>query len=609
MVDHVRADQNSREPVARTGAPGVLPMGPDSARARQRSDRQLHSIVDNMPGFVFRRVMAPDGTVTYPYLSRRMQEWRGGGPTKDGSRRRLLRDYLHPEDRHLFLDAMALSARDLSSFEVAVRFGTAKDRPKWLRIVSYPRKLASGSVQWDCVALDIAEAKAREAHLSYHDTLTGLPNRALFVNWLDHALSRSENLEARAFVIALELTSLADIRESSGFEVGDACIRETARRLEAAVQFADTIAYTGGGGFLLASIQVNRKNDFTAPLRAIKRQFETRFELDGQDYPLSVSMGISVVPGDGDDAETLVGKATTALNKAKEDASWPSQFYDPEMTERAVLRLGIDSELRRALEKQELRLFYQPQYDSQTLQIVGIEALIRWQHPVRGLVLPGEFIPGAEETGLIVPLGEFALREACRQVGDWQRRGVTDVPVSVNLSGVQLRQDDLAARILGILSETGLAAGQLKLELTESTIVDNAEAAARVMRQLAEAGVDFSVDDFGIEHSALSHLSRLPIKSLKIDHSFVSRMTSCRVHAALVQAIVSMTHSMGMSVVAEGVETQAQLTYLQAFQCDVLQGFLLARPMPAKNLQSLFKRQAVKQAKVAAAAESLPPQH
>jgi EAL domain-containing protein (putative c-di-GMP-specific phosphodiesterase class I) len=270
------------------------------------------------------------------------------------------------------------------------------------------------------------------------------------------------------------------------------------------------------------------------------------------------------------------------------------------MTERAVRRLVIDSELHRAIENQELILFYQPQYDAQTLQVAGIEALARWQHPVRGLVLPGEFIPMAEETGLIVPLGEFALREACRQARDWQSRGVTDVPVSVNLSGVQLRQNDLADRVLAILAEAGLAASQLKLELTESTIVDNAEAAARIMTQLAEAGVCFTVDDFGIEHSALSHLSRLPINALKIDHSFVSHMTTSRVHAALVQAIISMTHSMGMSVVAEGVETQAQLTYLRAYQCDVLQGFLLGRPMPAKKLEALLRRQSSKLSKAVA---------
>jgi diguanylate cyclase (GGDEF)-like protein len=544
--------------------------------------------------------MAPDGTVSYPYLSPKMRKWRGISPAKEGPGAKLFREYLHPEDRQLFVDAMALSARELSSFEVAVRFGTAKGAEKWLRIVSYPRELANGSIQWDCIALDIAEAKAWEAHLAYHDSLTGLPKRALFVNWLNHALSRSEHLESPAYVIALELTSLASIRESSGFDVGDACIRETARRLQRAVQFADTIAYTGGGGFLLVSIQVDKKHDFTAPLRAIKRQFEARFDVAGQAFPLSIAMGISVVPDDGGQTETLIGSATTALNKAKENPTWPYQFYNPEMTERAVRRLVIDSELHRAIENQELILFYQPQYDAQTLQVAGIEALARWQHPVRGLVLPGEFIPMAEETGLIVPLGEFALREACRQARDWQSRGVTDVPVSVNLSGVQLRQNDLADRVLAILAEAGLAASQLKLELTESTIVDNAEAAARIMTQLAEAGVCFTVDDFGIEHSALSHLSRLPINALKIDHSFVSHMTTSRVHAALVQAIISMTHSMGMSVVAEGVETQAQLTYLRAYQCDVLQGFLLGRPMPAKKLEALLRRQSSKLSKAVA---------
>ena len=553
-----------------------------------------------MPGFVFRRVVAPDGTVAYPYLSPKMRHWRGIRPAKDGPGTKMFSEYLHPEDRQLFLDAMALSALELSSFEVAVRFGTAKGQKKWLRIVSYPRKLANGSTQWDCIALDISEAKAWEAHLSHHDPLTGLPNRTLFVNWLNHALSRSEHLEAPAFVIALELTSLANIRESSGFDVGDACIREAVRRLQRAVQFADTIAYTGGGGFLVVLIQVDKKNDFTAPLRAIKRQFEARFDVGGQDFPLSIAMGISVAPGDGDQAETLIGNATTALNKAKDNPTWPYQFYNSEMTERAVLRLGIDSELRRAIENRELILFYQPQYDSQTLQIVGIEALVRWQHPVRGVVLPGEFITGAEETGLIVPLGEFVLREACRQARDWQNRGVTDVPVSVNLSGVQLRQNDLSGRVLAILSETGLAASRLKLELTESTIVHNAEEAARAMTRLAEAGVCFSVDDFGIEHSALSHLSRLPITTLKIDHSFVSQMTACRVHAALVQAIISMTHAMGMSVVAEGVETQAQLTYLQAYQCDVLQGFLLGRPTPAMKFEALLRRQSLKQGKAVA---------
>lgn len=600
MVANMHENQQSGKSARRDGSRGAVAASPKSEQPRRISDRQIHSIIDNMPGFVFRRVMAPDGTLSYPYLSPKIRKWCDIDPAKEGPHTKLFREYLHPADRQPFVDAMARSAQELSSIEVDVRFGTAKNQPNWLRIVSYPRKLANGGIQWDCIALDISEAKAREEQLSYYDSLTGLPNRAFFVNWLNHALSRSKQLKSPAYVIALEITSLANIRESSGFHVGDACIREAARRLQAAMQFADTIAYTGGGGFLIALIQEDKTDDFTAPLRAIGRHFEAYFVHACQDFPLRISMGISVVPGDGDQAETLVGHATTALNKAKNDASWPYQFYNSKMTERAVLRMGIDSELRSAIENQELMLFYQPQYDSQTLQIVGTEALIRWQHPVRGLVLPGELISVAEETGLIVPIGEFALREACNQARDWQRRGVTAVPISVNLSGVQLRQSNLPERIFAILSETGLAPSSLMLELTESTIVNNADVAARTMTHLANAGIGFSVDDFGIEHSALSHLSRLPINALKIDYSFISQMTTCRVHAALVQAIITMTHSMGMSVVAEGVETQAQLTYLQAYQCDVLQGFLLGRPLPARKLEALLKRQSLKQGRTIA---------
>jgi EAL domain-containing protein (putative c-di-GMP-specific phosphodiesterase class I) len=261
------------------------------------------------------------------------------------------------------------------------------------------------------------------------------------------------------------------------------------------------------------------------------------------------------------------------------------------MTETAVRRLSVESELRKAIGNNELLLHYQPQYNTQTLEVTGSEALIRWHHPVRGLIPPGEFIWVAEETGMIVRLGEFALRQACTQARDWQCRGVTDVPVSVNLSGWQLTEADLGASILNILSETGLAPECLKLELTESTILRDFETVTRTMRQLADAGVRFAVDDFGIEHSALSHLSRLPIETLKIDYSFISRMTNDRVLASLIQAIIMMTHAMSMTTVAEGIETRQQLTYLQAYQCDALQGFLLSKPLSSAEFEALLRRQ------------------
>jgi len=258
--------------------------------------------------------------------------------------------------------------------------------------VSYPRKLATGDIQWDGIALDVTKFKALETHLAYHDLLTGLPNRALFVDWLNHVLARHNGVQAPVFVIALQLVSLADIRESSGFKAGDVVIRETVKLLQRAVRRGDTITYTGGGGFLIALMEIGKEKDFSAPLRAILRQFETPFELKGQHFPLNIVMGISIAPDDGDEAETLISNATTALNKTKDDPARPYQFYNAQMTENAVQRLSIESELRHAIEMQELVLFYQPLYDTQALKIVGSEALIRWRHPERGIIPPGQFI-------------------------------------------------------------------------------------------------------------------------------------------------------------------------------------------------------------------------
>jgi diguanylate cyclase (GGDEF)-like protein len=562
------------------------------AQSTRGSDDQLRSVVDNLPGFIFRRTLKPDHSIYYSYISPRMRKWYGIDPATKGQGKELLSNYLHADDRKPFRDAMAVSARELKPIEVEVRLDTGTNRVRWLRAVSYPRKLKNGDIQWDGIALDTTKFKALATHLAYHDLLTGLPNRALFVDWLGHVLERSKRVRTPALVIALELISLADIRESTGFDAGDACIIETGKRLQRAVQGGDTIAYTGGGSFLIYVVGPGTEKDFSTSLRAIIRQFEARFEVEGQDFPLNILMGISIVPDDGDDAEAHIRNATTALNKARGDSTRPYRFYNTQMTMSAVSRLSIESELGRAIENEELVLFYQPLCQTQTLEIAGTEALIRWRHPKRGIVPPGEFIPVAEETGLIIPLGEFALREACRQARDWQRRGVLNVPVSVNLSGWQLLQENLGDNVLAILAETGLAPNCLKLELTESTILRNVEAATRTMTQLADAGVRFAVDDFGIEHSALSHLSRLPIETLKIDYSFISQMTNDRVHAALVQAIILMSHTMAMSAVAEGVETQQQLTYLQAYQCDSLQGFLLSKPIPADKFEAFLARRA-----------------
>ena len=561
--------------------------------ARQESEAQLRSITANMPGAIFRRLLKPNGAIAYAFVSDGLRGIYGIEPAELTSGTVNLRDFMPAEDRSTYEEAMARSAAELSSLVVEFRVNTPKFGMRWVRSVSQPRRLDDGTIAWDGVALDITDFKKLEAardFLAYYDQLTGLPNRALAIDRLRQALEQAQRFNASAVVVALELSSLKDIRDSSGMNVGDAAIREIAQRLGTALAGGDTIAHIGDGEFLVVLTGISKTGDIALALREITRRCEAPLTLERQEFAPKISMGISVGPEDGTEAEILIRNATTALNRAKSMPRQSVQFYSAQMTESAVRRLSIEGELRRAIEKEELVLFYQPQVNTRTFKIVGCEALIRWRHPVRGLIPPGEFIPVAEATGLIVPLGEFALRSACAQMREWQRMGLTGVPVSVNLSGWQLLQEDLGDRILAILRESGLKPESLKLELTESTILHNADAATRTMEQLHEAGVRFSVDDFGIEHSALSHLSRLPIEALKVDYSFVSQMTKDSAHAALVQAIVSMTHAMGKLAVAEGVETLIQLTYLQAYQCDALQGFLFSRAVPPEAFLPLLQR-------------------
>ncbi|MFI5021803.1 MAG: PAS domain S-box protein [Alphaproteobacteria bacterium] len=564
--------------------------------SREEREQQLHSITENLPGIIFRRVLKPDGTMAYTYASDGFRELYGVRPSLLVGEELRFNDVIHPEDRKPYEESIKRSAEELSPLTIDFRVETPKAGMRWLRSVSRPVRQKDGTIAWDGVALDISELKGLEAdrdYLSYYDQLTGLPNRTLLVDRLRQALEQARRFDTRVVVVALELSTLKDMRESSGFGTGDSSIREIARRLQGVVAGGDTIAHSGDGEFLLVLTGIPKDGDITAPLREITRRCEESLLLEGKEFAPKISMGVSVGPEDGTDPEILIRNATTALNRAKSMPRQAFQFYSAQMTESAVRRLSIEAELRRAIEQEELVLFYQPVVNARTLRIVGCEALIRWRHPERGLIPPGEFIPVAEATGLIVPLGEFALRSACAQMREWQDMGHSGIPVSVNLSGWQLLQEDLGDRILAIVQESGLSPESLKLELTESTILHNVEAATRTMEQLSEAGVRFSVDDFGIEHSALSHLSRLPIEALKIDYSFVSQMTKDSAHAALVQAIVSMTHAMGKLAVAEGVETLVQLTYLQAYQCDAIQGFLISRAVPADAFLPLLQRGAL----------------
>jgi diguanylate cyclase (GGDEF)-like protein/PAS domain S-box-containing protein len=561
-------------------------------QAVREREVQFSGIADHLPGVIFRRVRKRDGNVRYTYVSPGIRKLTGVEPeafTRDGM---LFSELMHPADREGYIDATRRSAETLAPFESELRLITSQYGTRWVRFASRPRRLESGDIVWDGLALDITDLKEAEAHrdyLAYYDQLTGLPNQVLFVDRLQQALMQAERAGVKAAVLCLEITSLKDIRGSWGLAAADAVTRQAALRLQSVLRAGDTVAHAGGGVFYTLLGGLKLATDATVPIRKVIETFDAPFLADNREFFAKASLGISLYPDDDTGAEALLRNAGTALDRAKSMPGQSYEFYSAQMTHRAVLRVNTESELRRAIEHGELEVYYQPQVHPTSFAIIGMEALVRWRHTTRGVVGPTEFISLAEETGLIVPLGEYVLRMACTQTKIWQTMGLVNFPVSVNVSGLQLMRDELAERVLAILDETGLAAASLKLELTESTILHDVEAVARTINLLYSAGVSFAVDDFGIEHSALSHLSHLPIDTLKVDHSFVARMTSDSVHAALVQAIISMTHAIHKKAVAEGVETLDELTYLHAYQIDALQGFLFSPPVPPDAFELLLK--------------------
>jgi diguanylate cyclase (GGDEF)-like protein len=435
----------------------------------------------------------------------------------------------------------------------------------------------------------IERRRAEEA--AYYDTLTGLPNRTLFQERLPHALALAERSEQMLAVMLLDLDRFKTINETLGHGVGDRLLHEVAERLTGCVRRSDTVARFAGDEFALLLMQITRPDDVVKIARrtedavevaqSILRVLEPPFVSGQHELYLTASIGIGLYPDDGKDSQTLLKNAVSALNRAKEQGGNSYQFYTADMNAKALKRLALENSLRHALERDEFVLHYQPQVNISSGQIVGVEALVRWQHPELGLVCPSDFIPLAEDTGLIVPIGEWVLRTACAQNKRWQEEGWPSMRVSVNLSARQFQQLQLVEIIAEILLETGLAPEQLELELTESAIMKNAEIAIETLRRIKKSGVQIAIDDFGTGYSSLSYLKRLPIDVLKIDRSFVCESTTAPDDAAIVMAIIGLAHNLNLKVIAEGVETEEQLAFLRLLKCDEMQGYLCSQPLAA----------------------------
>lgn len=432
---------------------------------------------------------------------------------------------------------------------------------------------------------EINERKLAESKLVYyafHDALTGLPNRALLMDRLEHMLSRAKGREDCLFaVLFLDLDRFKVLNDSLGHMVGDQLLMASAKRLSACLGPGDTVARLGGDEFAILLTDIKEISDATQIASRIQQELTLPFNLAGHEVFTTVSIGIAPSTLGYDLPQDMLRDADTAMYRAKTQGKARYKVFNQPMHAMALTRLQLENDLRRALERQEFQLHYQPIVSLRTGLLSGFEALVRWQHPIRGIISPGEFIPIAEETGLIVPLGYWVLHSACRQMRAWQRQFPAEEPltISVNLSGKQFLQPDLVEQIGQVLLETSLDARSLKLEITESVIMENTQSATSTLQQLKALGVQLHMDDFGTGYSSLSYLRRFPIDTLKIDRSFVSHMGVSDEDLEIVQTIVTLAHNLGMTVTAEGIETAEQLALLRAIKCEFGQGYFFDRPL------------------------------
>jgi predicted signal transduction protein with EAL and GGDEF domain/FixJ family two-component response regulator len=501
---------------------------------------------------------------------------------------------------------IALHVRQVRSVEYElIRFGEAQHVEA--------RLVATGPDEVLGLVRDISERKRAEEQirrLAYCDSLTGIPNRQAFLEMLERELQRSKIGNRKFAVLFMDLDAFKRINDTLGHDVGDQLLKQVSERLRDTIRPSDlmsrgdllpraeaghgsegtNLARLGGDEFTILIPDLERVEYALNVAHRVKDAMRRPFLIEGNEIFVTASIGISLFPEDGDDSTSLLKYADTAMYHAKNCGKNNAKLYSSSLTMQIMSHVRLEVGLRRALQNDELYLLYQPQLDVRSSEIVGVEALVRWRHSERGVVSPSEFIPLAEETGLIVPIGEWVLRTACRQARHWQKLARRPVRMAVNLSAKQFKDENLSQIVMSALHDTGLDPRLLELELTEGTLMDDAKATLATLEQLRGIGVYLSIDDFGTGYSSMNYLKRFDVRALKIDRSFISGLPQDSENAAITRAIIAMAHGLKMIVVAEGVETGEQLVLLEEYGCDLVQGFYLGRPAPAETVTDMLQK-------------------
>lgn len=498
-------------------------------------------------------------------------------------------DFVHPEDhkhcQFIFELIVGEEEANLNIRNTLLRYKTKQGDYRWFELFAQCQRDNQGNIQYVTGVLnDVTErqyANQHIHHLAYYDALTDLPNQRLMIDRLTQALAQAHRENELVGVVFIDLDNFKVVNDTLGHAAGDILLKEAAQRLSSTVHEGDSVARYGGDVFVVLLTGATYLEEITALVQELLATFSMPFLIDGHENYTSASMGISVYPHDGHDVHTLIKNADMAVYRAKAVGRNQYQFFTADMNASLFTRLTLENALARALEREEFLLYYQPQVDIESGIVIGAEALLRWNHPKLGLVPPNQFIPLAEENGLIIPIGEWVLKEACRQAKSWQNEGLTDLQIAVNLSATQFRSPNLLRCIQNALDESGLDPHYLELELTESMIMSNVESTLDFLAVLKSMHIHLALDDFGTGYSSLNYLKRCPLDLIKIDQTFVYDIATDSDDQALVKAIIMIARSLRLEVIAEGVEHPAQLDILRQEGCNLIQGYYYSKPVPA----------------------------